>query len=100
MLAHDPYFEPAVIARSWECKPFSLDKLLAESDVISIHVPLSLETRNLIGQSELARMKPTAFLINTSRGGIVDWQALAEALKAGRIGGAALDVFIRGAASA
>ena len=55
-----------------------LDTLLAESDAISIHVPLSPETRNLIGQSELARMKPTAFLINTSRGGIVDEQALAR----------------------
>ena len=60
-----------------------MDTLLAESDAISIHVPLSPETRNLIGQSELARMKSTAFLINTSRGGIVDEQALAEALKAG-----------------
>ena len=55
-------------------------------------MPLSPETRNLIGQRELARMKSTAFLINTSRGGIVDEQALADALKAGRLGGAALDV--------
>jgi D-3-phosphoglycerate dehydrogenase len=70
----------------------SLDRLLAEADVISIHVPLSPETRNLIGQRELAHMKPSAFLINTSRGGIVDEQALAVALKEGRLGGAALDV--------
>ena len=60
--------------------------------MISIHVPLSPETRNLIGERELARMKPKSFLINTSRGGIVDEEALAETLKAGRIGGAALDV--------
>jgi D-3-phosphoglycerate dehydrogenase / 2-oxoglutarate reductase len=91
VLVHDPYIEPALIARLG-VQAVSMDKLLAEADAISIHVPLSLETRNLIGQRELARMKPTAFLINTSRGGIVDEQALAEALKAGRLGGAALDV--------
>ena len=91
VLVHDPYIEPALIARLG-VQAVSMDKLLAEADAISIHVPLSSETRNLIGQRELARMKPTAFLINTSRGGIVDEQALAEALKAGRLGGAALDV--------
>ena len=77
VLAHDPYLDTAVIAR-YGVQAVDLDTLLAESDAISIHVPLSPETRNLIGQSELARMKPTAFLINTSRGGIVDEQALAE----------------------
>jgi D-3-phosphoglycerate dehydrogenase / 2-oxoglutarate reductase len=91
VLAHDPYLDTAVIAR-YGVRAVDLDTLLAESDAVSIHVPLSPETRNLIGKRELARMKPTAFLINTSRGGIVDEQALAEALKAGRLGGAALDV--------
>src|SRR5262249_15942054 len=63
-----------------------------EADAISIHVPLSAETRNLIGERELALMKSAAFLINTSRGGIVDEQALAAALKERQLGGAALDV--------
>jgi D-3-phosphoglycerate dehydrogenase / 2-oxoglutarate reductase len=88
---YDPYIEPELVAR-YGAEAISFDRLVAEADVISVHVPLSPETRNLIGQRELARMKPTAFVINTSRGGIVDEQALAEALKAGRIGGAALDV--------
>jgi glycerate dehydrogenase len=69
-----------------------LDELLAAVDVLSLHCPLTESTRNLIGARELAMMKPTALLINTARGGIVDEQALAEALKAGRIGGAGVDV--------
>lgn len=91
VLVYDPYLDPKLIARHG-AEGVNLDRLLAEADAVSIHVPLSPETRGLIGERELARMKPTAFLINTSRGGIVDEQALAEALKAGRIGGAALDV--------
>ena len=91
VLVYDPYIEPALIARLG-VQAVSMDKLLAEADAISIHVPLSSETRNLIGSGELARMKSTAFLINTSRGGIVDEQALATALKEARLGGAALDV--------
>jgi D-3-phosphoglycerate dehydrogenase len=91
VLAHDPYLEPDLIARH-SVQAVDLDTLLAGSDAVSIHVPLSAQTRNLIGQRELARMKPAPFLINTSRGGIVGEKALAEALKAGRIGGAALDV--------
>ena len=91
VLVHDPYLEPALIAQEG-AEAVNLDRLLAEADAISIHVPFSPETHNLLGQGELARMKPTAFLINTSRGGIVDELALAELLKAGRIGGAALDV--------
>jgi D-3-phosphoglycerate dehydrogenase len=91
VLVYDPYLEAELISRHG-AEAVSLDRLLAEADAISIHVPLSPETHNLIGQRELARMKSTAFLINTSRGGIVDEPALAEALKAGRIGGAALDV--------
>jgi D-3-phosphoglycerate dehydrogenase / 2-oxoglutarate reductase len=90
-LVYDPYIEPALIAQHG-AEAANLDRLLAESDAISIHVPLSPETRNLIGQRALTRMKSTAFLINTSRGGIVDEEALAAALKEGRLGGAALDV--------
>jgi len=91
VLVYDPYLEPELVARHG-AEAVSLDRLLAEADAISIHVPLSPETRNLIGQRELTRMKPTAFLINTSRGGIVDEQAVAVALKENRLGGAALDV--------
>jgi D-3-phosphoglycerate dehydrogenase len=91
VLVYDPYLEAELVSHHG-AEAVSLDRLLAEADAISIHVPLSPETHNLIGQRELARMKSTAFLINTSRGGIVDEPALAEALKAGRIGGAALDV--------
>ena len=71
----------------------SLDQLLAESDVISLHIPLVSETRNLINAARLATMKPDAVLINSARGGIIDETALAAALKAKRLGGAALDVF-------
>ena len=70
-----------------------LDVLLAESDVISIHLKLSDRTRGLLGARELALMKPNAYLVNTARGPIVDETALVEALAGRRIGGAALDVF-------
>jgi D-3-phosphoglycerate dehydrogenase len=91
VLVYDPYLEPALIAQHG-VEGVDLDRLLTEADAVSVHVPLSPETRNIIGKRDLVRMKPTAFLINTSRGGIVDEQALAEALKEGRLGGAALDV--------
>lgn len=70
----------------------SLDTLLSEVDALSLHCPLTEQTRNLIGERELALMKPGAFLINTARGGLVDEQALADALRRGRLGGAATDV--------
>jgi glyoxylate reductase len=69
-----------------------LDQLLGQADVISLHTPLTPDTRHLIDASALARMKPTALLVNTARGEIVDQDALREALMEGRIGGAALDV--------
>jgi len=68
------------------------ETILRESDVITLHAPLTEQTRNMIGAAELARMKPNAILINTARGGLVDEQALADALRAGTLGGAGFDV--------
>ena len=73
----------------------SLDDLLAGSDVVSLHVPLTDATRQLLGARELARMKPTAVLVNTSRGPVVDEEALADALESGRLFAAGLDVYER-----
>jgi (S)-sulfolactate dehydrogenase len=91
-------FDPNVPAASsvWSdesTSPRSLPALLAEADVVSLHVPLAADTRHLIDAARIAAMKPDAILINTARGGVVDERALAEALRAGRIAGAALDVF-------
>jgi D-3-phosphoglycerate dehydrogenase len=69
-----------------------LEELLAECDAVTLHVPLTRETRGLIGHTQIALMKPDALLVNTSRGAVVDVGAVLEALRAGRLGGAALDV--------
>lgn len=69
-----------------------LDELLARSDYISLHVPLTKETRHMIGAAQLAKLKPSAYLINTARGGLIDHAALANALNASQLAGAALDV--------
>lgn len=71
----------------------TLNALLQQSDIVSLHTPLNAETRGLIGEKELALMKPTALLVNTARGPICDIAAVAEALNAGRLAGAAFDVF-------
>jgi (S)-sulfolactate dehydrogenase len=92
VVAHDPFLQEhdpawAAVTRA------ELDELLATSDVVSLHVPLDEGTRGLVDSDALTQMKPTAILVNTSRGGVVNETALAEALRQGRLGGAALDVF-------
>ena len=69
-----------------------LDELVAACDAITLHVPLTRETRNLLGRAEIAAMRPGAYLVNTARGAVVDVGAVLQALRAGRLGGAALDV--------
>jgi phosphoglycerate dehydrogenase-like enzyme len=71
----------------------SLEEVLAQADIVSLHVFLNAQTRGLINAQRLALMKPDAYLVNTSRGPVVNEQALADALKAGRLAGAGLDVF-------
>lgn len=91
VIAHDPlrpmhYFAERNVGRA------TLEELLQTADYVSLHAPLSAETRHLIDERALGLMKPTAFLVNTARGGLVDGAALARALRSGRIAGAALDV--------
>lgn len=80
-------------ARESGATPASLEELLRDSDIVTIHVPLNPATRGLIGDKEIALMKPGAFLVNTARGPIVSEAALIKALERGRLGGAGLDVF-------
>lgn len=91
VLFSDPFIRESVGPGNAIAAPF--ERLLRESDVVSLHLALSAETHRLIGQREIDLMKRDAVLINTSRGSLVDEAALVEALEAGRLGGAALDVF-------
>ena len=91
-IAYDPYASPA-IARELGVKLVGLDELFRRSDVLAVNCPLTDDTRHLVNAARLALMKPTAFLINTARGPIVDQKALTAALQEQRIAGAGLDVF-------
>ena len=90
--AHDPFMTDDAIA-SMGVRPVTHNDLISGSDVVSIHVPLTESTRNLIGAAELAKFKAGSNLINVSRGGLVDEQALAAALSTGHLSGAGLDTF-------
>ena len=92
VIAYDPYLAPARAAQLG-AKLVDLDELLKNSDFISIHLPKTKETANLIGKDALAKVKPTVRIINAARGGVLDENALYEALKEGKVAGAGLDVF-------
>ena len=92
VIAYDPYVD-AKPAAALGVELTSLEELLARSDYVSVHSPLNEETRGLIGADELARMKPTAYLVTTCRGGVVVETALQDAIKAGAIAGAGVDVW-------
>lgn len=91
VIAFDPYRSPEYFA-AHNVDHVELDELLRTSDYVSIHAPLSDQTRHLIDAGRLALMQPTAYLVNTARGGLVDGDALAHALRSGQLAGAALDV--------
>ncbi|MGB9788791.1 MAG: hydroxyacid dehydrogenase, partial [Dictyoglomus turgidum] len=93
VIAYDPFISPEK-AKELDVELYSdLPALLKEADYVSLHLPLTQDTKNLIGKKELEMMKPTAYLINCARGGLVDEDALYEILKEKKIAGAALDVF-------
>jgi len=92
VIAYNPYVPKEVFEKA-NVQNVGFEQLLTESDIISIHVLLTEETRHMLGEREFKKMKRTAYLINTSRGRVVDEKALYRALKEKRIAGAALDVF-------
>jgi D-3-phosphoglycerate dehydrogenase / 2-oxoglutarate reductase len=93
VLFYDVITIPPEVILELGAKVVSLDELFSTADYITLHVPITPETAHLVGESRLSQMKKGSFLVNTSRGGVVDEVALAGALKEGRIAGAALDVF-------
>lgn len=92
LLAHDPFMPDAKV-REAGCEPVDLTTLLKESDFVTLHLRFTEDTRHMIDEAELALMKPSAYLVNTARAGLVNEEALIEALRKKTIGGAAIDVF-------
>jgi D-3-phosphoglycerate dehydrogenase len=92
ILAHDPFVDDAQLA-ALSMQPVGLDELLRSANAISLHAPLTERSRHLIGEASLRLVRPGAVIVNTARGGLVDERALVAALRSGRLGGAALDVF-------
>jgi D-3-phosphoglycerate dehydrogenase / 2-oxoglutarate reductase len=94
LVAYDPYVSPARAAQLG-IELLTLDELLERADTISIHLPKTPETKGLIGKDQLAKVKPTVIIVNDARGGLIDEDALAEAVREGRVGGAGIDVFVK-----
>jgi D-3-phosphoglycerate dehydrogenase len=93
VLGSDPYPPAQDRAREMGVEVVTLEELLARSDIVTVHVPLLPETKGMIGKKELALVKPGARLLNVARGGVIDEQALVQAIDEGRVAGAAIDVF-------
>ena len=93
VIAYDPYIAPTAFERVG-AEQVSLDELLSRSDVITVHTPLTEETRGMIGTTEIGKMKDGVILVNCARGGVYEEQALATALELGKVGGAAVDVYV------
>ncbi|MEW6750479.1 MAG: phosphoglycerate dehydrogenase [Candidatus Latescibacterota bacterium] len=91
VLVHDPFVEAACI-RALEAEPVDLEALLSQADIVTLHMPLTPQSRNLVDAGFLGCMKPGSYLINTARGGVVDEEALIAALESGHLAGAGLDV--------
>lgn len=91
-IVHDPYTSAATLS-GMKARSVNLDELFATADVVTLHAPLTPATHHVVNAQRLGQMKPTAVVVNTARGGLIDPIALEEAVSAGRIGGAALDVF-------
>lgn len=94
VIGTDPFLS-AARAREMGVELLSFEKVLAEADFLTLHIPLTSETRRLLGQRQLAKAKPGLRIVNVSRGGVIDEAALVQALRSGRVAGAALDVFER-----
>lgn len=93
VIFYDPYIKQAVTVHGEEYHPVALDELLQSSDFITLHLPLTAETRGMLGKEQFARMKDGVRIVDAARGGIIDEAALLEALNSGKVAGAALDVF-------
>lgn len=92
IVAYDPYFDESFAEKNGILR-MELDELLAFADVISLHVPLTEETRHMISAERISRMRDGAIIINTARGGLIDEQAASEAIRSGKLGGMGLDAF-------